>query len=78
MNHITLEQLKEQHARITQARDTLKLNLVAHDGALQQLEQLILLASRPAEQPPAPLAESGEAGQCDPPADGQPGASQKA
>ncbi len=78
MNHITLDQLLKQRDLITQARDNLKLNLVAHDGALQQLDQLILLAKQPAKESAAGTAENGEAGQCDPPADGQPGASQKA
>lgn len=73
-NTISLEQLEAHRARILEAKEQLKMNLIAHDGALQQLEQLILLA----KQPPAAIAESGEAGHRDAPAEGKPDASQKA
>lgn len=78
MNSISVDQLKTEHARLIEARKQLHLNVVAHDGALQAIEQLILLAERPAKQPPAPLATGGEGGQRDAPAEEQPGASQKA
>lgn len=77
MDSISLQQLQAERERLARAREDLKLNLVAHDGAIQALDQLILLAKNQKDSP-APTAESGEGGQRDAPAEEQPGASQKA
>lgn len=74
MNSIDLAQLEAERARVAKAREDLKNNLIAHDGALQAYDQLILLAKNGGKRAdkealPAPLAENGGASARDATAD---------
>lgn len=56
MKAVSLEKLREEHAVMKQRRDDIEKNLVMHDGALQTLEQLIILAEK--EEPPAGVTKT--------------------
>jgi hypothetical protein len=60
-----LKMLEEKRKAILASREKLRDNLVAHDGALQVVEELIANMSKDAGNLPAPIDESGEAGQRD-------------
>jgi len=61
MDSVSLKQLQAERTRLEQARENLRLNVVAHDGAIQALDQLILMAKSQKSSSADLIAENGGA-----------------
>ena len=54
MNSVSLEQLEKERGKLDKARNAIKDNLVAHEGAIQLIDQLILMAKNDKQTEEAP------------------------